>query len=897
MTNAIKKTIVVLLAIMLVCTIFCAVFITSQNSESAYADGAMDKVKAIVSGAITGLFGDEAGAVTTKSIITNVFTDIGYANAAILFLRLVGVMEDPTTAALANIQEQLNIINSKLTAMDGKLDTIISEMAKISGQQKFIDRTTAARDYRTAFNNYNVNYKENGLNVLVTQFKSMQTDAIKNWYNSETAAGRVYTITDNSSVTLLYDLVDAGTANEKYVLRATMDNGVPAGFNGRYVVLSDSFLPIKSDVRVWNIDTYRAEVENFIKDHITSNFGDLNKQNYDELVVTNTEAIEQIAKDAVDTLIYRTTAEAINESSAFANNAVAKFDNYAQATISSENGFDAIVRALFYTHAFEYEVSDLIKEIYQEMVFEAAYYGSFVKGVLSMSNDITQEEKNNFNTRLCNLILNLEKGMDDALTDRPNYCYLTNTLLYYGVIENTYTATLSILETADTHESSHSYRGFWANTGNRLYRFDGRGNAIYRQEGATYDYNKNYLIGDDDAALLSMTLKANGISADHNYLAEHLLGVKDKKYSMPVVKLNDDSELSLDSGLLLDVQRVSGSYLPATGSTLCLASLPSKLSREYVAWHRMTQGTVNNFATGTLTANTTLTAMAVYAESHWYWRNDETAVLSYGESSGINVEKNAELETLDSRRWLWDYRYDVHTSFNCIMQEVFTPESSGSNTPNPVDEYREEVKYVDPVLDTEPTTYERYTSPVTPEKKTSIQEDVTDLFNDAKADDSKVVISVGALDLIFDGNAVNAIAGKTTTLSANVLKENHGVDGAELVIDVSLSGATFENGKATVTVSIDKEVPKGKKVKVYYINGNEKVDMNATYNGEEVTFDTNHFSKFAVVFEKEGLSGGAIAGIVIACVVFVSVPGFCIFWFIFRKRKEKAIKAAEKNEE
>ena len=177
----------------------------------------MDKVKAIVSGAITGLFGDEAGAVTTKSIITNVFTDIGYANAAILFLRLVGVMEDPTTAALANIQEQLNIINSKLTAMDGKLDTIISEMAKISGQQKFIDRTTAARDYRTAFNNYNVNYKENGLNVLVTQFKSMQTDAIKNWYNSETAAGRVYTITDNSSVTLLYDLVDAGTANEKYV--------------------------------------------------------------------------------------------------------------------------------------------------------------------------------------------------------------------------------------------------------------------------------------------------------------------------------------------------------------------------------------------------------------------------------------------------------------------------------------------------------------------------------------------------------------------------------------------------------------------------------------------------------------------------------------------------------
>lgn len=37
-------------------------------------------------------------------------------------------------------------------------------------------------------------------------------------------------------------------------------------------------------------------------------------------------------------------------------------------------------------------------------------------------------------------------------------------------------------------------------------------------------------------------------------------------------------------------------------------------------------------------------------------------------------------------------------------------------------------------------------------------------------------------------------------------------------------------------------------------------------------------------FENAGLAGGAIAGIVIACVVVAGLGGFAIFWFAIRKK-------------
>ena len=99
--------------------------------------------------------------------------------------------------------------------------------------------------------------------------------------------------------------------------------------------------------------------------------------------------------------------------------------------------------------------------------------------------------------------------------------------------------------------------------------------------------------------------------------------------------------------------------------------------------------------------------------------------------------------------------------------------------------------------------------------KTDVKFEMKDLKEDAKYKDSDYDV---VLDLKFtdeDGN--------------NLFKE-------------------AANGKATITVPYAKEVAEGKTVKVFYINGDEKEEVEATYDAEAKTiaFTVSHFSTYAV---------------------------------------------------
>ena len=190
--------------------------------------------------------------------------------------------------------------------------------------------------------------------------------------------------------------------------------------------------------------------------------------------------------------------------------------------------------------------------------------------------------------------------------------------------------------------------------------------------------------------------------------------------------------------------------------------------------------------------------------------------------------------------------------------------------------------------------------------------DLGTVFASAKAGNGvvKVDLSGVGVSLVFNEAAVDVIGGKAVTFNGNLIEGNNGIEnleGIQCVLEVSLVGSTFEGGSVTITIEKNIDVPEGKIVKVYYVNGATKTDMNCSYKNGVLTFDTDHFSSYAVVLEnkpegtgepaqpvepvteevsseKGGLTGGAIAGIVIAIVVVLA--GACVVVFFFLKKKD-----------
>ena len=154
--------------------------------------------------------------------------------------------------------------------------------------------------------------------------------------------------------------------------------------------------------------------------------------------------------------------------------------------------------------------------------------------------------------------------------------------------------------------------------------------------------------------------------------------------------------------------------------------------------------------------------------------------------------------------------------------------------------------------------------------------------------------------IAFDKAALQKLAGnddvKITykeTKAADVDTSKKELKKAQLVIEVSLGGASFEGGTATVTTAFENKAPGGKKAVVYYVTDDGKKEkMDAIFADGMVTFETTHFSTYTVEYV---LTGGSIAGIVIGCVVGAAAIAVLVFFLLKKKgaKKEEAPADAE----
>ena len=165
---------------------------------------------------------------------------------------------------------------------------------------------------------------------------------------------------------------------------------------------------------------------------------------------------------------------------------------------------------------------------------------------------------------------------------------------------------------------------------------------------------------------------------------------------------------------------------------------------------------------------------------------------------------------------------------------------------------------------------------------------LTDLFAAAKAAGGKVDLAIGQLSILFDANAVSSLGTGAVTINAKLVTQNPSVEGAEAVIDVTLAGASFGDGKATVSFPFNKTVPEGKVPVVYFMDGANKTKVDSTFENGKITFEVSHFSTYAVFFEDAPSSsngGGFPIWIVIVIVVVVLAAGGASAFFFMKSKK------------
>ena len=109
-------------------------------------------------------------------------------------------------------------------------------------------------------------------------------------------------------------------------------------------------------------------------------------------------------------------------------------------------------------------------------------------------------------------------------------------------------------------------------------------------------------------------------------------------------------------------------------------------------------------------------------------------------------------------------------------------------------------------------------------------------------------------------------------------------------LSLLLDGAKIQpDGTVEVTLPAPDLAAEYDKIIVVYIAPDGSYEECKTTVNEDgtITFETDHFSQYAVIgiTEDAGLGTGAIVGIVLGAVAILGVGGFCLYWFVIRKKK------------
>ncbi|MBQ3864266.1 MAG: InlB B-repeat-containing protein [Clostridia bacterium] len=646
------------------------------------------------------------------SAFSTIGSVVGPINGSIAFLKLIGLLKDGTAASLANITTQLNIIKEKIAQMDTKLDMITEQMQIMKASDDFNARTIKSMQMVSAWHAFESNYMENKMDELMRQYNVMVMDGLKAWVENRDDSARHGGNIDLDTVLLLYRCTNApdtdypGPLDE---LKFELDNVDANRFStdkstsydypdpyiiyadqmdtrfDKYVVLDKTFFPAKGEM-YWNVNTFRDDLKNYIKNKIrgyfeTKNFSHFQSWNYYEFnaygdaSLRTEELIDQTAEDALQQVIYRVISSKLNESADFSSKACTYFQEYCHQLTARQYGIDALLMSMYLTNSFEYEIKDDITAFLDQMAFKTGVYGVFAAHVAGMSKSVQDTDKANIMTNLCDAVEKITDAKNTAITNTDNYSYVTGTVLEYG--ETRFTASVTV-----DWRHRGSYYAYRSSDGGNFTTSvtDSSGSKV---SGAP-------LIGDSNVVLLTYLLNASGQSLDHDFMNKHMSpSVNHDDFAGLITSLDGQQVMGEGTYLSLKTNNIIGDYFSGNPD-IYLNSLPGDAEFGYFPVRNMMVGTLYEPAQIKLNVHTPLTGIAVYGEDHTFWVTDESAVMGNSRSNWFvshRQDKQTDRDIISNV--YYTTTYDIKTYFNCIISKPLVHSGLSSEEYNALDSFKE----------------------------------------------------------------------------------------------------------------------------------------------------------------------------------------------------------------
>lgn len=460
------------------------------------------------------------------------------------FLKIIGVYQDAEDVFKHEVLTKLSEIQNSLAELRGILEVIENKIDGMQLEEELTERVKAAQEAQKEWVDHS-EAKMLELDRLAEQYKNGILVNVFNWCEATTPEDRKTEIlgntvdekkiVDNSQIVVLYtgqgDTRELGFSTKNDVVEKTDDD---LSVSEWYVIPAELIPEIPTDEAEFQknfVNTMKPTVLADLKDasgKITFSNADFRTDFLAKSEAEQEEWVELFLKDAFLTLTNRLSYIYVNNTEGFVADVKSTFNDFVNYMQLTSGGYQSLLHAILYTHNFEDEVSENLSDALSGIQFRTGTYGAFVLDVLGKSVITTKQERLEVVETWANLICDINKTWDEAMSDNASsHCLINDKKIGYNDV-NLYTS----IKVKFLYEC-----GAWITPD--IYTYEGTTD----EQTISADYGKG--MQSDISELANMTLSNSDImkiyitylgmggeataDAFKNYLAEHVEGFADHK--------------------------------------------------------------------------------------------------------------------------------------------------------------------------------------------------------------------------------------------------------------------------------------------------------------------------------------------------------------------------------